>query len=65
MDKIPKQVAKDPKKEERGKKSQEAYTKILKEDIKKDNQLSTSSPQSSTSSSTDKITLHFFLFFSR
>ena len=44
MDKTPKQVTKDPKKEERGKKSHEAYTKILKEDIKKDNQLSTSSP---------------------
>ena len=43
MEKTPKQVTKDPKRQKLGKKSNETYMKRLKEDILNDNQLSTSS----------------------
>ena len=50
-------VTKDPKRQERGKKSHEMYMKRLKEKILEDNQLlipsSTDRPTPSTSSSTD------------
>ena len=48
MDKTSKKVTKDPKRQERGKKSHETYMKRLKEKILEDNQL----PKPSTSSST-------------
>ena len=59
MDKTSKKVTKDPKRQERGKKSHETYMKRLKEEILEDNQMptpsissSTSDPTRSTSSST-------------
>ena len=59
MDKTSKKVTKDPKRQERGKKSHETYMKRLKEKILEDNQMATSStssptgdPTPSTSSST-------------
>ena len=56
MDKISQKVTKDPKSQERGKKSHETYIKRLKEKILEDNQLPTppsmDRPTSSTSSST-------------
>ena len=59
MDKTEK-VTKDPRRQERGEKSHETYMKRLKEEILKDNQLSTSSftdnSTPSTSSSTDNYT---------
>ena len=48
MDKTSKKVTKDPKRQERGKKSHETYMKRLKEKILEDNQMSTSSTSSST-----------------
>ena len=60
MDKTPQKVTKDPKRQERGKKSQQKYMKRLKEDILRDNKLSTSSSadnsKPSTSSSRDNDT---------
>ena len=60
MDKTSEKVTKDPKRQERGKKSHETYMKRLKEKILEDNQLSTLSPTDrptpSTSSSTDNST---------
>ena len=49
MDKTSKKVTRDPKRQERGKKSHEMYMKRLKEKILEDNQLPTSSTSSSTS----------------
>ena len=43
MDKTPQKVPKDPKRQERGEKSNEMYMKRLKECIITENQLSTSS----------------------
>ena len=61
MDKTSEKVTKDPRRQERGKKSQETYMRRLKEEILKDNQLPTSSsmdrPTPSTSSPTDNFTL--------
>ena len=61
MDKTSEHVTKDPRRQERGKKSQETYMRRLKEEILKDNQLPTSSsmdrPTPSTSSPTDNFTL--------
>ena len=51
MDKTSKKVTKDPKRQERGKKSHETYMKRLKEKILEDNQL----PKPSTSSSTGAL----------
>ena len=64
MDKTSKKVTKDPKRQERGKKSHETYMKRLKEKILEDNQVvpkpstfsSTSDPTPSTSSSTGDTT---------
>ena len=60
MDKISQKVTKDPKRQERSKKSHEMYMKMLKEKILKDNQLPTHPPMdrptSSTSSSTSDPT---------
>ena len=44
MDKTSKKVTKDPKRQERGKKSHETYMKRLKEKILEDNQLPTPPP---------------------
>ena len=52
MDKTSKKVTRDPKRQERGKKSHEMYMKRLKEKILEDNQLPTSSTSSSTSDPT-------------
>ena len=61
MDKTSEKVTKDPRRQERGKKSQETCMRRLKEEILKDNQLPTSSsmdrPTPSTSSPTDNFTL--------
>ena len=60
IDKTLEKVTKDPKSQERGKKSHETYMKRLKEKILEDNQLPTPSPTDrptpSTSSSTDNST---------
>ena len=60
VDKTSEKVTKDPKRQELGKKSHEAYMKRLKEKILEDNQLSTPSPADrpipSTSSSTGNST---------
>ena len=60
IDKTLEKVTKDPKRQERGKKSHETYMKRLKEKILEDNQLPTPSPTDrptpSTSSSTDNST---------
>ena len=63
MDKTSQKVTKDPKRQERGKKSHETYMKRLKEKILEDNQMptpstssSTCDPTPSTSSSTDDPT---------
>ena len=67
MKKIPKQVSKDPRRQECGKKSHEKYMKRLKNDTLKENQLSTffstnsftssmHRPRHSISSSTDNAT---------
>ena len=45
-------VTKDPKRQERGKKSHETYMKRLKEDILRDNQLSTPSSTGNSTPST-------------
>ena len=52
MDKTSKKVTKDPKRQERGKKSHETYMKRLKEKILEDNQMTISSTSSSTSDPT-------------
>ena len=53
MDKTPqKVVTKDPKRQERGKKSHKTYMKRLKEKILEDNQLSTPSPTGNSTPST-------------
>ena len=57
MDKTSQKATKDPRRQERGKKSHETYMKRLKEKILKDNQVPTSSPTPSTASSTDRPTL--------
>ena len=55
MDKISEKVTKDPKRQERGKRSHETYSERLKEKILEDNQLTilspTDKPTPSTSSS--------------
>ena len=60
MDKTSQKVTKDPKRQERGKKSHETYMKRLKEKILEDNQLPTPSPMDgptpSASSSTGSPT---------
>ena len=52
MDKTSKKVTKDPKRQERGKKSHETYIKRLKQKILEDNQMTASSTSSSTSDPT-------------
>ena len=47
MDKTSKKVTKDPKRQERGKKSHETYMKMLKEKTLEDNQMTTPSTSSS------------------
>ena len=60
MDKTSEKVTKDPKRQERGKKSDKTYMKRLTEKILEDNQLPTPSPTDrstpSTSSSTGDLT---------
>ena len=60
MDKTSVKVTKDPKRQERGRRSHETYMKRLNKEILKDNQLFTSSsmdnPMPSTPSSTDNST---------
>ena len=51
MDKTPKQVTKDRKRQECGKKWHETYTRRLKEDIRENNQLSNSSSTNNSTSS--------------
>ena len=56
MDKTPQKVTKDAKRQERGKKSHETYMKRLKEDILRDNQLTTySSADNSTPSTSSSL----------
>ena len=65
MDKTPQKITKDPKRQERGKKSHETYMKRLKGNILRDNQLSppssTDNSTPSTPSSTDNSTLLLLL----
>ena len=56
MDKTSEKVAKDPKRQERGKKSHETYMKRLRGKILEDNQLPTDRPTPSTPSSTPPTT---------
>ena len=60
MDKTPQKVTKDPKRQKRDKKSHETYMKSLKENILRDNQLSTPTSADNstlaTTSSTDNST---------
>ena len=56
MDKTPEKVTKDPKRQERGKKSQETYVKRLKEKILEDNQVPTPSPTDRSTPSTPSST---------
>ena len=56
MDKTSKKVTKDPKRQERGKKSHETYMKRLKEKILEDNQMTTSSSTSDLTPSTSSST---------
>ena len=56
MDKISQKVTKDPKSQERGKKSHETYIKRLKEKILEDNQLPTPPPMDRPTSSTSSST---------
>ena len=58
MDKTSKKVTKDPKRQERGKKSHETYMKRLKEKILEDNQLSAPSISSSTGDPTPFMPPH-------
>ena len=59
MNKTPQKVTKDPMRQERGKKSHETYLKTLKEDILRDNHLSTSS---STNNFTTRSSDVFFVY---
>ena len=52
MDKTSEKVTKDPKRQERGKKSNETYMKRLKEKILEDNQLPNPSPTDRSTPST-------------
>ena len=52
MEKTPEKVTKDPKRQERSKKSHETYMKRLKEKILEDNQLPTPSPTDKSTPST-------------
>ena len=65
MDKTPQKITKDPKGQERGKKSHETHMKRLKGNILRNNQLSTPSSTDnstpSTPSSTDNSTLLLLL----
>ena len=56
MEKTPEKVTKDPKRQERSKKSHEAYMKRLKEKILEDNQLPTPSPADRSTPSTPSST---------
>ena len=58
MEKTSKKVTRDPKRQERGKKSHEMYMKRLKEKILEDNQLPTSSTSSSTGDPTPSTSSH-------
>ena len=55
-DKTSGKVTKDPKRQERGKKSHETYMKRLKEKILEDNQLPTPSPMERPTASTSSST---------
>ena len=56
MDKTSKKVTKDPKRQERGKKSHETYMKRLKEKVLQDNQLPTPTPTDGSTPSTSSPT---------
>ena len=56
MEKTPEKVTKDPKRQERSKKSHETYMKRLKEKILEDNQLPTPSPADRSTPSTPSST---------
>ena len=56
MGKTSEKVTKDPKRQERGKKSHNTYMKRLKEKVLEDNQLSTPSPTDSSTPSTPSST---------
>ena len=58
MDKTSKKVTKDPKRQERGKKSHETYMKRLKEKIMEDNQVARPSTSSSTGDPTTSTPCH-------
>ena len=59
MDKTSEKVTKDPKRQERGKKSNETYMKRLKEKILEDNQLPNPSPTDRPTPSTSFSTGNF------
>ena len=56
MDKTSEKVTKDPKRQQRGKKSHETYMKRLKEKILEDNQLPTTSPMDRSTPSSPSST---------
>ena len=56
MDKTSKKVTKDPRRQERGKKSHDTYTKRLKEKVLEDNLLPTSTPTDGSTPSTSSPT---------
>ena len=59
MDKTSEKVTKDPKRQERGKKSHKTYMKRLKEKLLEDNQLPTPFPTDRTTPSTSSSTGDF------